>query len=50
MCDADLLFLDVDATSPGSCHDSNIWRKSEIGKALQTVNFMRPFVILGDSG
>ena len=50
MCDADLVFLDVDATAPGSWHDSNIWRRSQIGQSLQAVNFIRPFVILGDSG
>ena len=50
MCDADLIFLDVDASAPGSWHDSHIWRLSEIGQGLQAVNFIRPFVILGDSG
>ena len=49
ICDARLMFIDVNARWPGSCHDSLVWRNSIIGAGLEEYNFMNPYYLLGDS-
>jgi hypothetical protein len=47
ICDANNRFLSVNSTKPGSCHDSNVFKDSSIGRkcALGRNGFL-----LGDSG
>ena len=42
-------FLNVNATKPGSSHDSTIFNESAIGQALRTGRFGEGYLI-GDSG
>ena len=50
ICDANLMFTDVNARWPGSSHDSMVWRNSQVGASLEEVNFINPYYLLGDSG
>lgn len=52
VCDASMRFQYVSAKYPGSVHDSRVFKKSNIFRDFDTLNW-RPFrnaVILGDSG
>ncbi|KAG0421325.1 hypothetical protein HPB47_002776 [Ixodes persulcatus] len=51
VCDADLWILNVDATFPGSVHDSFVWRMSFLREAFLQGHFLREDeCLLGDSG
>ncbi|XP_040070873.2 putative nuclease HARBI1 [Ixodes scapularis] len=51
VCDADLRILNVDATFPGSVHDSFVWRMSFLREAFLQGHFPREDEgLLGDSG
>lgn len=52
ICDQNLLILNVNATFPGSVHDSFIWRQSQVKVHLQNAfeNGQRNTWLLGDSG
>ena len=49
ICDASNHFLSVSATKPGSCHDSNVFKDSSIGRKCARGHFGNGF-LLGDSG
>ena len=44
MCDANLIVTDVDATWPGTSHDSFVFRNSAIGQAFSGDNRLFPDV------
>ncbi|KAG5869229.1 hypothetical protein JTB14_035665 [Gonioctena quinquepunctata] len=52
ICDPELIIMNVNANYPGSCHDSFIWRQSQIKFHLQNdyQNGQRNTWLLGDSG
>ncbi|KAG5860737.1 hypothetical protein JTB14_025284 [Gonioctena quinquepunctata] len=52
ICDPELIIMNVNANFPGSCHDSFIWRQSQIEFHLHNdyQNGQRNTWLLGDSG
>ncbi|CAG4992876.1 unnamed protein product [Colias eurytheme] len=52
ICDADLNILCVDASSPGSAHDSTVWQNHPLSHHLKeiTENTNEQVFLLGDSG
>ncbi|KAI4463201.1 hypothetical protein MML48_4g00007074 [Holotrichia oblita] len=52
VCDEKLQILHVNAKFPGSCHDSHVWRESNISTIMETIyrNGIEIFFLLGDSG
>ncbi|CAN7987246.1 unnamed protein product, partial [Ixodes hexagonus] len=51
VCDADLRILNFDATYPGSCHDSFVWRASLLREKFVGGNLIESNeCLLGDSG
>ncbi|KAI4458242.1 hypothetical protein MML48_7g00007270 [Holotrichia oblita] len=52
VCDEKLQILHVNAKFPGSCHDSHVWRESNISTIMETIyrNGNEIFFLLGDSG
>lgn len=49
ICDADLRFLNVNASKPGGSHDSTIFNESSVGHACREGRFGEGLLI-GDSG
>ena len=49
ICDANCRFLSINATKPGSCHNSTIFKSSTIGLKFARGQFGNGF-LLGDSG
>ncbi|XP_067625808.1 putative nuclease HARBI1 [Eurosta solidaginis] len=47
VCDENLRFLSVDATFPGSCHDSGIWTTSNVRAFMSD---QRGSLLIGDQG
>ncbi|XP_067204232.1 putative nuclease HARBI1 [Linepithema humile] len=53
VCDWRLLILNINATYPGSTHDSYIWNNSNLKVGMETIHRTWPnmtFFLLGDSG
>ena len=48
VCSAELVFLDVTASWPGSTHDATVWKYSGIKKIIEQFNGQGWFI--GDSG
>ena len=49
VCDAQLLIKDMEAHSPGSCHDAFIWQQSMLQEHFQRGDYCGRW-LLGDSG
>ncbi|XP_030745911.1 putative nuclease HARBI1 [Sitophilus oryzae] len=53
ICDSNLKIMNVNAQFPGSTHDANIWRHSQISTLMENIYRRDPqnvFFLLGDSG
>nr|CAI5851449.1 unnamed protein product [Callosobruchus analis] len=53
ICDSTLKILNVNASFPGSTHDSFIWSQSRVSDALERIYRQNPtdtFFVIGDSG